>query len=90
MSYLFNVCIIKPIVKDAEANQNEIINLKPITIADTVANIFENQLSRKSFRRRTFWFFYFLHFLQAFFRNSQFEISIHQSPITFNLLIDFY
>ena len=44
MPYLFNVGIIKPIVKDAEADRNEINNLRPITISDTLANIYEKIL----------------------------------------------
>ena len=41
MPYLFNVGIIKPIVKNENEDPNDINNLRPITISDVLANIYE-------------------------------------------------
>lgn len=41
MPYFFNVGIIKPIVKDLTKSNNEVKNLRPITISDCIANIYE-------------------------------------------------
>ena len=42
--YLFNVGIIKPLVKDENKGGNDLNNLRPITISDTFANIYEKYM----------------------------------------------
>ena len=42
--YLFNVGIVKPIVKDSTKDCNDPKNLRPITISDCAANIYEKIL----------------------------------------------
>ena len=39
--YHFNIGIIKPIVKDDKKEPNDLNNLRPVTISDTLANIYE-------------------------------------------------
>jgi hypothetical protein len=39
--YFFNVGIIKPIVKDTNGDANDVNNLRPITISDILANLYE-------------------------------------------------
>jgi hypothetical protein len=46
MPHMFNVGIIKPIIKDARKATNDISNLRPIMISDVMATVFENILLR--------------------------------------------
>ena len=39
--YLFNIGIIKPIIKDEKKDTNNVNNLRPVTVSDTLANIYE-------------------------------------------------
>lgn len=39
--YLFNIGIIKPIIKDDKRDNGDINNLRPVTVSDTLANIYE-------------------------------------------------
>lgn len=41
MPFFFNVGIIKPIVKDTSKDNNDAKNLRPITVSDCIANIYE-------------------------------------------------
>ena len=45
--HLFNVGLIMPIVKDSEEDPNNIANIRPITISDTIANIYERVLLKE-------------------------------------------
>lgn len=39
--YLFNVSIIKPLVKDSKKSNSDANNLRPVAISDSISNIFE-------------------------------------------------
>ncbi|CAF0842521.1 unnamed protein product [Brachionus calyciflorus] len=41
MAYLFNVSIIKPLIKDTNKSKRELNNLRPVAVSDAFANIFE-------------------------------------------------
>ena len=41
MPFFFNVGIIKPIVKDTSKDNSDAKNLRPITVSDCIANIYE-------------------------------------------------
>ncbi|CAF1025673.1 unnamed protein product [Brachionus calyciflorus] len=45
--YLFNVSVIKPLVKDSKKLSNDINNLRPVSISDPFANIYEAILLRE-------------------------------------------
>ena len=51
--YLFNIGIIKPIVKDEKKNASDTNNLRPVTISDTLAKIYEKVLLSEIERTHT-------------------------------------
>ena len=42
MPYYFNVGLLMPIIKDRQKRNNDITNISPITISDTISNLFES------------------------------------------------
>ena len=48
--HLFNIGLIMPIIKDPRQDHNDISNVRPITVSDTLANIYE-RLVLKEFER---------------------------------------
>ncbi|CAF1011374.1 unnamed protein product, partial [Brachionus calyciflorus] len=44
MPYLFNISIIKPLIKDPKKPNNDITNLRPVAISDCLSNLFESIL----------------------------------------------
>ena len=42
--FFFNIGIIKPLVKDTNKESYDLNNLRPITISDTLANVYENYM----------------------------------------------
>lgn len=47
MPYLFNISILKPIVKDIKKTNKDIGNLLPIAVSDALSNLFEAVLLNK-------------------------------------------
>ncbi|CAF1075729.1 unnamed protein product, partial [Brachionus calyciflorus] len=41
MPYLFNLSIIKPLIKDPKKSSDDISNLRPVAVSDSLANLFE-------------------------------------------------
>ena len=44
LPFNFNIAIIKPIIKDSKKSTSDIGNIRPISVSDTLANIFESVL----------------------------------------------
>jgi endonuclease/exonuclease/phosphatase family metal-dependent hydrolase len=47
LSYFFNVGKIQPLIKNAKEKCNDLNNIRPITVSDTLSNIFEKYIIKK-------------------------------------------
>lgn len=51
--YLFNISILKPIIKDTNKPNNDLNNLRPVAISDAISNLYEAVLLRELERNYT-------------------------------------